>query len=513
MTFTTRDHQPPKLSAIAATAVDYNDETVTWTTDELSSSEVDYSTDTSYAKSATSSTPVTAHSLTLSGLTPGTTYHYIVKSTDAAGNLATSGDQTFTTKAQTPPQFVANSIQATTTSTAATITWSTTVASDSQVNYGTTSSYGSSSLLNSTAVLNHSVSLSGLQPSTTYHFQVLSRDPTTNLLASSGDYTFATAAPPDVPPVISAIQASVTTTTATITWTTDKPGDTQVDYGTTASYGTTTTLNQTLATSHTVTLTGLQPNTVYHFDVKSRDAAKSLTTSSDQTFTTLPIPRSLGLNGTTAYAEAPTASEVNVLGDWTVETWFKDTSPYGYFHLPTAILVKGDVVTDREVPFAIGVAFGQLFVTEKSNNNFSYMYYDLVANHVTANSWHHLAVSVKGSTRQATLYLDGVQVMQGTLSTVTTVGNTKPVDIGRNGAATGYANWQGNLDDVRIWNNVRTPSQIAANYRAEFTSPQSGLVANWKFDEGSGTTAADSSGTGHSTTLHGGTSFSTAVHP
>lgn len=513
MTFATTRHQPPVLSAIAAAVVDYNTETVTWTTDEASTSEVDFSTDTSYSKSVKDATMVTGHSVTLTGLTPGTTYHFIVKSTDTYTNTATSADQTFTSKAQTPPQITAGSVQAKPTSTTAVITWSTTVASDSQVNYGLTATYGSSSALNSTAVLNHSVTLTGLQPSTTYHYQVLSRDPTTNLLATSGDYTVVTAAPPDVAPVISAIEASVTTTTATITWSTDKAADSQVDYGTTATYGTTTPLNQSLVTSHSVTLTSLQPNTVYHFRVKSADTAKTLTTSPDQTFTTLPPPRSLALNGTTAYAEAPSASEVNVLGDWTVETWFKDTSPYGYEHLPTAILVKGDVVTDKEIPFAIGIAFNQLFVTEKSNNVFSYMYYDLAANHVTPNAWHHLAISVKGSTRQATLYLDGVQVLQGTLSSVTTVGNSKPVDIGRNGAATGYGNFQGLLDDVRIWNTVRTPAQISASYHAEFTSAQSGLVANWKFDEGTGTTAADTAGgSPQNATLNGGATWSTDVH-
>src|SRR4029450_10301370 len=46
---------------------------------------------------------VTSHSVAVSGLSPSTTYHYRVKSKDAAGNLATSGDLTFTTTAPAPP--------------------------------------------------------------------------------------------------------------------------------------------------------------------------------------------------------------------------------------------------------------------------------------------------------------------------------------------------------------------------------------------------------------------------
>lgn len=72
---------------------------------------------------------------------------------------------------------------------------------------------------------------------------------------------------------------------ATITWTTDAPATSQVEYGTTAEYGSTTTLDTELVTSHSVTATGLLPETEYHYRVLSTtdtgDAA-----SADQTFTT-----------------------------------------------------------------------------------------------------------------------------------------------------------------------------------------------------------------------------------
>jgi hypothetical protein len=119
---------------------------------------------------------------------------------------------------------------------------------------------------------------------------------------------------------------------------------------------------------------------------------------------------------------------------------------------------------------------------------------------------------MKGATRQATIYLDGIQVMQGTLSRVTSVGNSRPVSIGRNGAPSGQGLWRGKLDDVRIWNVVRTGAQISANYSAELNGAQAGLVANWKFNEGTGTAAADSTTPAENATLNSGASFSTDVH-
>jgi hypothetical protein len=237
------------------------------------------------------------------------------------------------------------------------------------------------------------------------------------------------------------------------------------------------------------------------------------------------------LNGYSAYAEAPNSAELAVVGNWTVEAWFKDettgsngnfggnwsgTQQQGsYNHAPTTILSKGDLATDKEVPLAIGITANSLYIAQKSNGAIAYMYYDLAAHRVSANSWHHVAVTMKASTRQATVYLDGVQVMQGSLTAVTTVGNSKPVSIGRNGGPSGAAYWRGKLDDVRVWSSTRTAAQISANFRTQLADGQQpGLIANWRFDEGSGTTAADMAGaSAQNATLSGGATWSTDVHP
>jgi YD repeat-containing protein len=92
------------------------------------------------------------------------------------------------------------------------------------------------------------------------------------------------------PPTISSVAAgSITSSGATITWTTNEPSDSQVEYGTTTSYGSSTTLNPTLVTSHSQALTGLSSGTLYHYRVKSRDAASNLATGTDATFGTTAI--------------------------------------------------------------------------------------------------------------------------------------------------------------------------------------------------------------------------------
>jgi hypothetical protein len=87
--------------------------------------------------------------------------------------------------------------------------------------------------------------------------------------------------------VISAVAAGgVSSSAATISWTTNEPADSQVDHGTTTAYGQTSALNTMRVTSRTMGLSGLSPGTLYHYRVKSRDAAGNLAVSAAKTFTT-----------------------------------------------------------------------------------------------------------------------------------------------------------------------------------------------------------------------------------
>ena len=72
--------------------------TIRWTSNEPATSQVQYGPTAAYGSTTTlNPATVTSHQQTINGLTPGTTYHYRVHSTDAAGNTTTSPGSTFTT--------------------------------------------------------------------------------------------------------------------------------------------------------------------------------------------------------------------------------------------------------------------------------------------------------------------------------------------------------------------------------------------------------------------------------
>ena len=87
-------------------------------------------------------------------------------------------------------------------------------------------------------------------------------------------------------PVIQAVSASITGTTATVTWITDEDSNTQGEYGTTPNLGTTTALNATLVKAHSASMTGLTAGTTYYYRAMSADAAGNVARSAVLTFTT-----------------------------------------------------------------------------------------------------------------------------------------------------------------------------------------------------------------------------------
>lgn len=289
---TAPDETSPVIGDLTATDMTTSGATISWTTDEPADSLVEYraASEADFRTTPVSDTGgVTAHSVTLSGLEPETAYEYRVTSVDAAGNSATSGVQTFTTAPVdlTAPAITAEPSAGSITASGATISWTTDEVSDSQVGYGTASGSYTWTAASQTGVTSHSVALSGLTASTVYYYVARSTDAAGNAVTSA-ERTFTTAASTDTTaPSISDVRVrDRTSTSARITWTTNEPADSQVQYGRTTSYGSWSPLDTLLVTSHSITLTGLEPDRRYYFRVWSRDAAGNISHSSRYSFRT-----------------------------------------------------------------------------------------------------------------------------------------------------------------------------------------------------------------------------------
>ena len=92
------DITPPVISSVASSSITTSSAVITWTTDEISDSLVKYGTAAgTYTLTASDPADVMSHSISLTGLSAGTIYYYVVNSTDPGGNSAESAEYSFTT--------------------------------------------------------------------------------------------------------------------------------------------------------------------------------------------------------------------------------------------------------------------------------------------------------------------------------------------------------------------------------------------------------------------------------
>jgi len=309
---------------------------------------------------------------------------------------------------------------------------------------------------------------------------------------------------PDVtPPVLSAISASgLTAAAATITWTTNEASDTQVSYGPTAAYGNTSPLVVTLATQHVTMLTGLTPNTIYHYQVRSRDGAGNLSSSGDFTFTTklaanglvaaysydegtgtaaidasvsnntasvsgatwsaaCRIGKCLSFNGAGSFVESPDINALTPGVNATFEAWvFLANAPTEI----ASLFNKWNQTIDDE--YLVGISPGRTLYFAwhtTGGNTWPSTAFNQAASTGTIplNAWTHVAVVRSGA--QLTFYINGIA------NTVLAVMDANPF---RNGPATLRVGAQGRgvsrffngtIDEVRMYSRALTPSEIAAD--------------------------------------------------
>jgi len=113
-----------------------------------------------------------------------------------------------------------------------------------------------------------------------------------------------------------------------------------------------------------------------------------------------------------------------------------------------------------------------------------------------AGQWRHVAVTRSREDGQTRVYLDGVLVATVTVEPGTGFRDGGVLVLGQDqdslggGFEASQAFW-GDLDEVRIWDRVRTAEEIEGNRWVRVTGTEPGLVANWSFNDASGLTVAN----------------------
>ncbi len=119
---------------------------------------------------------------------------------------------------------------------------------------------------------------------------------------------------------------------------------------------------------------------------------------------------------------------------------------------------------------------------------------------------HSLAVSWNSSGGDWSVYVDGILVASGTgLQSGHTLQSGGALIIGQQQNSSGgfdtHRGWQATLQDVRIFSDVRTASEIAASYRSDLPFNEPGMIANWRFNDLSSAGVTTDSVAGNNLTL------------
>lgn len=198
-----------------------------------------------------------------------------------------------------------------------------------------------------------------------------------------------------------------------------------------------------------------------------------------------------------------------VSDDFTIEFWVKTSmaSPTGANWYNGAGLVDGEVTgvtNDYGVSLLNGKAafgVGNPDVTIQSTTT------------INNGAWHHIAATRLRSSGLMLLYVDGVQQASSSGTTTSTTSQTAATNLRLGGIQTGAAYFTGQLDEVRLWNTVRSAAAISAYKNYLVPSGTAGLAAYYRLDEGTGTTTGGTGTAGTGTLVNGPTWLAPSTAP
>jgi hypothetical protein len=174
----------------------------------------------------------------------------------------------------------------------------------------------------------------------------------------------------------------------------------------------------------------------------------------------------------------------------TVEAWVYSTTNTGI----------GAIVTNHQN--------STQFALRRNANNYEFLvgfatYIITSTATVNLNTWQHVVGVFNGTS--ISIYVDGTLSGTTSFSAYSLQTSSTPVKMGVDAFGEQF---QGSLDEVRIWNRALCPNEIQSNMNGELKMPQTGLLGYYKFNQGIGggnnstvTVAADSSGNGINGTL------------
>lgn len=292
----------PVISNVIAQSRSPQHANITWTTDRKSTSNVWYSTTSPVVTTGNANVSRNGktknHKIAINNLQPNTTYYVVVGSENSAGKTMSS-EISFKTKAQidtsTPVITSVTGSQQVTAGDTATVTVNAYDPNNGTLSYsadwGDTTPSMLSRMFSFAPVFVQSSTFTHVYTAPGEYTATFTAENSAGLKSTSSlTITVKPRSPIDTTaPIMSNMSIQTGASTSTISWTTNEASSSKVFYSTTTPVDVTTATsvsNDALVTSHSLNITGLSANTLYHIIVVSSDGSSNKTMSSETSFTT-----------------------------------------------------------------------------------------------------------------------------------------------------------------------------------------------------------------------------------
>ncbi len=437
------------------------------------------------------------------------TYYYKVTAEDAAGNVSGQSNEASATVADATPPTAPTGLTAGAAGTTINLSW--TAATDNvgvvryNVHRGTTTGFTPSAANRIAQPTGTTYSDSGLGPGT-YFYKVTAEDAAGNVgpVSNTASATVADTIPPSV---TTGLAATGGAGQAVLGWNpaTDNVGVVRYNVHRSTTSGFTPSAGNRIAqpTGTSYTDSGLAAGT-YYYKVTAEDAAGNVGPASSEASAVVTAPATVGLvaaygmdagsgttladqsgngnngtlanvtwagptagkfgnalsfNGTNASVSIPSSASLALTTGMTLEAWVRPTT-----------LSNGDwnTVIFRERPgYYADALYANTGANRPSGNIYTNLDYDLRGTaQLPLATWTHLAATYDGTV--FALYVNGTQAATvfASGSIITTTGALK---IGGN--AIWGENFNGLIDEVRIYNRARTVAELQADMNTSISTP------------------------------------------
>ena len=207
----------------------------------------------------------------------------------------------------------------------------------------------------------------------------------------------------------------------------------------------------------------------------------------------------LGFDGGAARAVCPATPGLNLKGGLTLEAW---VNPYDWGGFPFGQMGFGQVLSKGPISLQlVGVHAlyndNSLCLALEHGDGTASMSL-APAGSMVLDEWQHVAATYDTTTSTVRMWIDGVeQAVSHTVAPSGGIADNATADLLLGNIVTLNKGFEGDIDEVSVWNVVREPDDIESGRDYPLFGDEPGLAAYWRMDEACGDTLEDGSGAGN----------------